>query len=506
MLKNTLLKVATLTTLAASATLPAHAQENNALVDALVRKGVLTDKEAEDIRADMAKEDESSSADKIKLNSSLTELKLYGDLRLRYQYDDKDSQANADGVGVNNKLDERSPSGAQRSRWRFRLRLNADFKLGDDFFGGVELQTAIASDSGNQTFENGFADYPIFISKAYLGWSPNEWLTVTAGKVPNPFYTTELVWDPDINPTGATQQIAFHKLFGGDGGGGYAKAGYSKDGKQVAVEKPAESPWELTLIAGQFIFDDNLEGGGSDLNDPTRDNDQTTDAYLFQTQLVGSYKFSKDFKMTVAPGWLVYNSASAAGLENENEFEDNNLVSGATRNLNLLLLPGDLSFKVAGLKTKFYWDVSYNIEGRKRTEDIYRLALDKNFDNPEDFDPDDREKRHNNRDNLAWLVGVQVGENKKQGDWSLLTNYREVGIASIDPNLNDSDFALSELNVRGIKVGVAYSLTDFAVIGVTYQHAWNLRGDLFGGEATEGNAIADANTVRVLQVDLNLKF
>ncbi|MGV3533087.1 MAG: putative porin [Chthoniobacteraceae bacterium] len=504
MLKKNLLKLATCTALAASATLPATAEESSALVDALVRKGVLTTKEADEIRADMAREAETkpaTSADKIKLNSSVSELKLYGDLRLRYQYDDRDVQANPDGVGVNDDLEQRGPSGSQRSRWRFRLRLNADFKLTEDFFGGVELQTAIASDSGNATYENGFSDYPIFISKAYLGWSPNEWLTVTADKIPNPFYTTDLIWDSDINPNGIAERVALHEIFPTLGGGGSVE-GYSKDGKQVAAAPAEERPWELTLIAGQFLFDDNFEGGANDLDDPTRDNDRTTDAYLFQTQLVGSYKFRKDLKLTIAPGWMVYNAGSATGLDNENEFEDTSLVSGATRNLNILLLPGDLAFKVGGIKTKFYWDVAYNLEGRKRANDIYRLAY---AGNP-DEDPDDLVKGHNNRDNLAWLAGVQLGENKKRGDWSLLANYRETGIAAVDPNLNDSDFALGELNTRGLKLGIAYNLTDFAVFGITYMHAWNLRGDLMGGEATEGNEIADGNTIRVFQVDLNLKF
>jgi hypothetical protein len=150
--------------------------------------------------------------------------------------------------------------------------------------------------------------------------------------------------------------------------------------------------------------------------------------------------------------------------------------------------------------------VAYNLEGRKRTEDIYRLTFAAPPGDDGVVDPDDRIKRHNNRDDLAWLVGVQLGENKKRGDWSLLANYRETGIAAVDPNLNDSDFALGELNTRGVKVGLAYNLTDFAVFGVTYMHAWNLRGDLIGGEATEGNAVADGNTIRVLQVDMNLKF
>jgi polyhydroxyalkanoate synthesis regulator phasin len=440
------LGTATAIALAAGAALIGQASaedKSNALVEALVRKGVLTDKEAAAIQEDLSKDIEASSANKVKLSDSITELRLYGDLRLRYQYDNKDLQANPAGVGVNNDLEARSPSGNQQSRWRFRLRLNADFKLGPDFFGGVELQTAQASDSGMQTFENGFDDYNIFISKAYLGWNATDWLTVIAGKVPNPFYTTDLIWDTDINPTGLVESIQFHQLFATT-----EEGGYSKDGKTVLPSKTVESKWELTLNAGQFIFDDNIEGGGSD-NGATRDNDSTTDAYLFQTQLVGSYKFGKDLKVTLAPGWLTYINGSLGGLQNANAFQDNANVSGATRNLNLLLLPGDVAFKVAGIKTKLLWDFSYNIEGRKRVEDIYDLVSLRGPTDDGITDPDDFDKGHSPQDNIAFLIGLQFGENKKQGDFSFLANYRQTGLGAVDPNLNDSDFAASELNTRG---------------------------------------------------------
>lgn len=474
----------------------ATAQDAGALVDALVRKGVLTDQEAEEIRADMTRDFATTSAGKINLSSSLTELKLYGDLRLRYQYDNKDLQANPAGVGVDNPDEDRSPTGNQRSRWRFRLRLNADFRLTENFYGGVELQTSANSDSANQTYEDGFDDYGIFISKAYLGWNPNNWLNITAGKFGNPFYTTDMVWDADINPTGLAEVIAFHKMdFGHEEA---IESGFSKDGKTVAAPTYVreEPKWELSLVAGQFIFDDNLEGAGG------TDNDSTTDAYLFQTQLIGAYKFNTNTKVTFAPAWFTYVNGSLSGLDNENPFQDSAFVSGATRNLNVLLLPGDVSFKLGELKTKFYWDFAYNFEGRKRTEDIYDMV---SLRNPA-LDPDDFDTQHTNQDDYAFLVGIQLGENKKKGDWSILANWRQTGIGAVDPNLVDSDFALSELNTRGAKLGLAYNFTDFCVGVVTYMHAWNLRDHLVGGEATGGNAIADSNAIQVLQVDLNLKF
>jgi len=164
--------------------------------------------------------------------------------------------------------------------------------------------------------------------------------------------------------------------------------------------------------------------------------------------------------------------------------------TGETRNLAILTAPGDLSFKLCGLKSKFYWDFAYNCDGAKRFNEIYSL----------------NGQGHSSRDDIAWLVGFQLGEAKKGGDWMLYANYREIGMASIDPNTNDSDFALSALNVRGIKVGAQYCFTDSLMAGIAYSHAWNLKENLTGGQATGGAGLANVNNVDVLQVDLGLKF
>jgi hypothetical protein len=75
----------------ASINVTAYAQSkgDQALLDALVRKGVLTEKEAEEISAETAKEVGSSSAGKIQIGDWVKELKLSGDLRLRNQWDQR---------------------------------------------------------------------------------------------------------------------------------------------------------------------------------------------------------------------------------------------------------------------------------------------------------------------------------------------------------------------------------------------------------------------------------
>src|SRR4029078_2406421 len=64
----------------------ARAQDAGALLDLLVKKRLISDQEAEEVRSELVKESAETSAGKWKLSTSITELELYGDVRLRYQY------------------------------------------------------------------------------------------------------------------------------------------------------------------------------------------------------------------------------------------------------------------------------------------------------------------------------------------------------------------------------------------------------------------------------------
>ncbi len=439
----------------------ALAQDSNALIDALVKKKVLSAQEAEDVRADLIKENATSNAGKLQLSNSITSLKLYGDIRLRYQYDEQQAQKGSADVVKNDE---------QRSRERIRLRLGADFTLQGGFFGGVGLQTTQNADSANQTLgdpgtgASGFSNYNIYIDKAYFGWA-NDWLRVVGGKQPNPFYTTDLVWDADINPDGLVEQIDILK----------AIDALSSNNSEIH----ADSNYSLKLVAGQLVFTDNDE------KTATSGSASNLDAWLFNTQLIGSAKVTPGVKVTVAPGFMTYTSGGVSNTTNAKFNETAFAGKNATRDLSIITAPGDVSFKVCDIKTKVLWDFAYNTKGKDRATQVYA---------PTGTDI------HKSQDDIAWLAGIQLGENKKAGDWSIIANYRQTGLDAVDPNLNDSDFALGYLNTQGIKTGVNYNLTDFCVAAVTYYNAWNLRKDLY--EPT----VAKDNSIQIVQVDLNIKF
>jgi hypothetical protein len=506
---------------------PRASADDAALIDALVRKGILTQKEADKIQAEVnqeaaqASQQPNSPNSVLKIGNWVNELDLYGDLRIRNYYQNTQAQLPAPPNSTN------YDNQVQRDRWRFRLRLNADFKLAENFFGGVQLSTSDNRDSetGNATYTGGYDNYNIYISRAFMGWAPLDGLTFVVGRQDNPFFATEMFWGPDTAPNGIVERVDFHKLFGWGSTASTPPssepAGYSKDGKTAPPPPPAApssgSPFELSLIAGQFVFfNNNADSGNTQLK---------WDAYQFETQLQGKLHLFQDrVAVTWAPGVFVANSAAVgatavssngtlvppsttsfmggAPLNNANPFPI------TQRDELFLLAPGEISFKLGPVPLALYWDISYNTLGNERFNDIYGPLFSTVTYTKTGTPVFSHRVQPSFSDNFGWLIGLRVGQNKKAGDFGGLVDFRQVGIDAVDPNINSDDFGNSFLNMQGFRVNLAYNLTDFAVISVTGWFAWNLTGSLYGGFATSPSPypIANANATQTIAVDLLLKF
>ena len=90
-----------------------------------------------------------------------------------------------------------------------------------------------------------------------------------------------------------------------------------------------------------------------------------------------------------------------------------------------------------------------------------------------------------------------------------------MGISSIDPNLNSSNFALSNLNTEGFEINLAYNFTDFLTGSLDSVLLRSANRNLYGGFAT-GNVPGVASTQQypiardrrdtVIQANLLMKF
>src|ERR1700716_1869112 len=237
-----------------------HAQDAGALLDLLVRKKIITDQDAEEVRAELTKEAAATSGGKWKLSTPITELELYGDARVRYEY--------RGGMRPEN-VASNPGDWQERERERYRLRLGLRGILADDWFFGIRLETNANSRSTNVTFGDETTGGPfaknsdtLNVGQAYLGYKGFKDITLTAGRMPNPLVNTLMVWDPDINPEGLAEQWkhTFNFEFGG-GGTPESTQGYSKDGKAVVTTQPAGEPFKLKIDVfanfAQFVYADS---------------------------------------------------------------------------------------------------------------------------------------------------------------------------------------------------------------------------------------------------------
>ncbi len=159
--------------------LPASAeQERKSLEQILVEKGVISKGDAESVRG-------------IKLAEWIDGITFSGDLRLRHESFWKDPDVD-------------------RHRQRFRLRFGPEIRM-QDLTVGIRLASGVGEQfSTNQSFDNLSSQKALWIDRAYLQWRARGWLTVTGGRMPNPFftvYTTDAVWDEDVNPEGVAENI-----------------------------------------------------------------------------------------------------------------------------------------------------------------------------------------------------------------------------------------------------------------------------------------------------------
>ena len=183
----------------------------DALINKLEQKGILSVDEAKQLRSESAAADtnlvNSLPASKWKLADSIKSIGLYGDLRVRYEY-----------RGVDNTLGG-SPNTYYRERMRYALRFGLRGDLYDDFSYGIRLETSNNPRSPWDTFGNNTTSGSvtpsdknssgIYFGQAFINWHPESWYEMTVGRMPQPLYTTPMVWDSDINPEGAFEKFKY---------------------------------------------------------------------------------------------------------------------------------------------------------------------------------------------------------------------------------------------------------------------------------------------------------
>ena len=515
--------------LALLAVLPSRAQSNeDPVLDLMVRKGLVSQAEADKARAEEKQNEEKTPASTlIQLQDpSVQKLVFYGDGRLRYENIDQHNRYNAVTV---------------TDRERYRLRFGADYFYSDHFKAGFELESGTVDDSANQTFGSTFTKASINVGKIYLQYQPVDWLTLVGGKFSNPWYTTtDIVYSFDTNPEGGAELFSYTLPLGGNATE-VASTGDAKDMKDAKEVKPASGGPDSSLTIGfnavQYIYVNGNESTiAADINN--------NDVMILGEQIPATWKVNKAITVKVSPGFTFYTGGGNTNFDSGvpvNPVGGSGAVGGTagipanyylgTANsgvdpvffsareaddLNVFSAPGEVNFKVGDIPFRPYWDFELNTTGKDRIHDVYLQTSGFGGGVSTGITAAAANQNKALNDDIAWGLGLQVGSNKKKGDWSVLGEFRQVGLGAVDQNINGTDYADSYANTEGFKFAGAYNFTDFFTATITYYDTWDYKPHLYqslGGGGGTPSAITQSTlnlvgekALQRLQVDLGWKF
>jgi polyhydroxyalkanoate synthesis regulator phasin len=167
------------------------------LVDKLVKKGVLSPQEADEVRSEVVETREARNKALAKeiVPQWARNWQWSGDIRLR-----SETRNLTDSPTVN--------------RQRIRVRLGLDAKVTPHLKASARLATGSSTDpvATNQSFSTSFNRVSFLLEQAYLAYTPEvaglDQFKLAGGLLPNPFWTVgQLVWDVDLNFHGAAASV-----------------------------------------------------------------------------------------------------------------------------------------------------------------------------------------------------------------------------------------------------------------------------------------------------------
>lgn len=461
------------------------------MLDLLVKKKLITDQEAEEVRAELTKEAATTSAGKWKLSTPITELELYGDARIRYEI--RNGETLTDDT-------------QQRNRERYRLRLGLRGILADDWFFGVRLETNTSSRSTNVTFGDESSGGPFFkgsdginVGQAYLGYKGFKDITLTVGKMPNPLATTYMVWDPDINPEGLAEQ--WKHTFTVGRAAKPEPASFSKDDVALPPEKKktddSSLKIDLFMNLAQFVYDDANPENPLGRRATTTGNGGTqlipnTDAFLLAWQVGAKFTFPNTLYAQIAPTFYNYtgngDSFNIHYRGGDPKLSNTASLAQNQTGINSLLIfdmPAEIGWKLGDLPMRLFADFAVNLDGDDRATAAGH--------------PNKGDQRY------AYQIGVGLGQLKKKGDWQLNVFWQRQDQYAIDPNLVDTEFWDTKLNMQGVGVTLAYMLSDAVWVQLLYGYA-ERADDSLGTGGFGDIAINPLKNFQLFQADLNVKF
>ena len=456
------------------------------------------------------------------VGKALQKVVLFGDIRLRYE-----SREAQDSQNGNIKLD--------RERYSIRLGVRGD--LADDFSYGLRLETSsnprsswvsMGTSASGTPYQGPFGKSTagINVGQAFIGWHHDDWVDIKVGKMPNPLYTTPMVWSGSLNPEGAAETF-----------------------------KHTVGDAEFFATFGQFVYQDanpNQASPGYYFN-TYPGNGQPI--FLLAWQGGFNYHLTKQVSLKVAPVLYYYSGDGANTSQSVSSvnpsFADTYVGQGikpgqggaagysgypggyydgftanqtGINDLRVLEIPAELNFKSSHVNVRLFGDYAVNLLGNDRAQAAYTASqaganVPNNGLNNYAIQPISSAQT---QDVVAYqfgigfgstnfvagpMQGVVYGTSSSRNAWEVRTYWQHIEQYSLDPNLIDTDFFNGCENMQGIFAAVAYGLSDNVIVTFRYGNAQRINANL--GTGGSGQDIPQMNPISrytLFQVDLGVRF
>lgn len=378
--------------------------------------------------------------------------------------------------------------------FRLRARLGMKAVISPEWTAGIRIGTGSDNNpvSTTQTLGGGFGKKDIWLDQGYLTWKATQDLTLTGGRIANPFYSTDMLYSNDLNFDGVAA-IFNHKL---------------------------DSDWGLFGTVGAFPVEytnDTSTSNGFDKN-------ESDTKWLFGGQIGANWKINRSNSLKGALAYYRFEDiegqrsspctpwAGAPGCDT-----DGSRVAFMQKGNSVFLLrniapnpatPGltpqpqyvGLASKFDVLDLNLAWDTELPDDLRLRTQGNYirNLAYDKaemlkrsegqivnNINRNGEFESG------GNALMLQFTLGNAL-EMKKAGDWNLLAGYKYIQPDSLPDGFNDSSFHLGGTNAKGYFLGGNYGIDKNIYATARYMSASEVYGPRY--------------EVDVMQLELNTRF
>jgi hypothetical protein len=398
-------------------TLSARAQSGDAILDLLLKKGMISSNEAKEVRsqADAQMAQTLKQYNKVKLPGWIDSMKFYGDLRLR-----------ADSINFETDPATGQPYLPNQLLWRYRLRLGMEAKFVEWATVNVRLMSGSGDPaSGNQSFDQSFRKFGINVDVASvtLQRPGHDEVTLIAGKMDNPVwapkFASPMLWDNDVTPSGVAEQLQWK--FGND--------------KQ----------YRLFATAGQYVA--NLLGSTA------------ADNYVFDQEAGVEVKLGRNskkplLKLTAAGGYLFTENLANVSTP-QNPSLGNALVGPGAVNKYL----GD--FQVAYGRGEVAWNITD--KPFLGTPAVLTLSGEyiKNFSDAYSGAPQAYQASTWGDQTQGWTLQAAFGDAKKKGEWQVLYQYKVIQANSTWDTITDSDFGTGGTDRRGHIVKANYNVFDW---------------------------------------------